>query len=686
MKDKWSKTVTDKNTAGDLSLYQIFSNYRKLLKPLVKAAKSSYFCSKIKENKENSKKTWKFINELRGKLKKPLKPSFIIENQRITNRRIIANEFNKYFNSIASTLNETIAGKQINDLRVKTFEDFLMPTNKNTIFLDECTPEEILKIISELENGKSSDVPIRVIKKSAHVISGILGQYFNILMAEGVFPDVLKTGRVTPIFKKGNPEDIGNYRPVSTLPIFGKILEKIIYSRIYNFSLSQNIINQNQFGFRKSHSTSHAVNLSVSIIENLIKNQKHVLGIFIDLSKAFDTIDHQTLLTKLDRYGIRGNANMFIKSYLSNRTQYTDVLDEKSDCLLTHYGVPQGSVLGPLLFLLYINDISRCSELGIFVLFADDTNIFVDGSSAQDAYMKANRLLSSLNTYMHLNKLHINMTKCCYIHFKPRTLTTSKVEATSLHLEIDGFPIKIVEQAKFLGVIIDENLNWAAHIKYLKRKLNYASSTLNRIRDYIPEYLHRDLYYTLFESHLSYCISVWGDAAKLKIADLWTAQKHCARVLFGDKEAFLDKFKTCARTRSFGQQKLTAEFYTREHTKPIFNKNSILSVYNLYTYHCYMETLKILKFHKPISLFEKYSLSSRKPTMLISPLPSRDFIYRSTVIWNIVSPKLKLIDYSIKIGPVKKLVKNALLSMQHQFHSDFWIVTDHDVQKISFKG
>ena len=116
-----------------------------------------------------------------------------------------------------------------------------MPTNKNTIFLDECTPEEILKIISELENGKSSDVPIRVIKKSAHVISGILGQYFNILMAEGVFPDVLKTGRVTPIFKKGNPEDIGNYRPVSTLPIFGKILEKIIYSRIYNFSLSTRI-------------------------------------------------------------------------------------------------------------------------------------------------------------------------------------------------------------------------------------------------------------------------------------------------------------------------------------------------------------------------------------------------------------------------------------------------------------
>ena len=184
-----------------------------------------------------------------------------------------------------------------------------------------------MEIISQLENGKSSDIPIRVIKKSAHIICPVLAQHFNKLMMTGVFPDVLKVGKITPIFKKGNQEDVGNYRPVSTLPIFGKIFEKVIYSRIYSFALSQNILDENQFGFRKSHSTSHAVNYSVRIIEESIKKQNHVLGIFIDLSKAFDTIDHSTLLTKLDRYGIRGNANCLIKSYLSNRTQYTEVLN-----------------------------------------------------------------------------------------------------------------------------------------------------------------------------------------------------------------------------------------------------------------------------------------------------------------------------------------------------------------------
>ena len=139
--------------------------------------------------------------------------------------------------------------------------------------------------------------------------------------------------------------------------------------------------------------------------------QKHVLGIFVDLSKAFDTIDHKTLLVKLEKYGIRGNTHNLIKSYLSGRSQYTDVLGEKSDKLLVEYGVPQGSVLGPLLFILYINDISRASNLGTFIMFADDTNIFVVGETAAEAYKKGNQLLKSIRCYMICNKLHINMTK-----------------------------------------------------------------------------------------------------------------------------------------------------------------------------------------------------------------------------------------------------------------------------------
>ena len=683
LRKNWTDSITDKNPAGDSVLRETFRKYRKLLQHIVNTAKNTYKCNKILENKEDSRKTWQLINELRGKSRKVVKPPFLINNERIFERRIIANEFNKYFNSIASNLNDAIEEHKIADLALKSFEDYLFPSRQQSMYLEDCTPDEIMEIVKNFENNKSSDIPIRVIKKSVHVFSETLSIYFNILMKAGKFPDILKLGKVTPVFKKGNPELLGNYRPVSTLPIFGKIFEKIIYSRIYKYAISQNILNENQFGFRQSHSTCHAVNYSVSLIQEALQKNRHIIGIFIDLSKAFDTIDHSILLKKLDRYGIRGVTNSLISSYLSGRLQYTDVLGEKSDALATQYGVPQGSVLGPLLFLLYINDISRLSNLGTYVLFADDTNIFVEGKTAQEAYEKGNNLLKCLQTYMILNKLHVNMSKCCYMHFKPKCATSADNSIPDLKLEIDDFAIKQCNQTRFLGVIIDEKLNWDAHIKYLKRKLNYAMSTLYRIMDSIPKELHRNLYYTLFESHLSYCISVWGGAAKYRIQSLWIVQKQCIRILFGDRQAFCDKFNTCVRTRPLSQQLLGDNFYIPQHTKPLFESNKVLSVQNLYTYHCFMETYKILKFRQPMSLYDKYRISERRPTLLIAGFPSLKFIDRTTSIWNNVTPKLRLNDLSPKVSSIKNIIKKALIMNQHEGLPLEWTSCNFDASKVS---
>ena len=217
---------------------------------------------------------------------------------------------------------------------------------------------------------------------------------------------------------------------MSTLPIFGKILEKIIYSRLYSFFSYSNIIYDQQFGFRKQHSTCHAVNFSVCEVLKNIEKKRHVLGIFIDLSKAFDTLEHNKLLAKLEYFGIRGTAHKLLKSYLTCRDQLTSFQKVSSDKCKVEYGVPQGSVLGPLLFLLYINDIVNCSSEGNFVLFADDTNIFVSGATAREAYDSANAVLNKVTEYMDANQLHINVSKCCFIHFKPSlsrgTLTCSR--------------------------------------------------------------------------------------------------------------------------------------------------------------------------------------------------------------------------------------------------------------------
>ena len=219
---------------------------------------------------------------------------------------------------------------------------------------------------------------------------------FNLSLAGGEFITDFKTAKVAPIHKKGSVTNVCNYRPISLLCSMSKILEKLIYNCVVLFLKKQNFFYEYQFGFRKNHSTSHATSLLIENIAETFEKKEHVLGVFLDLSKAFDTIDHKILLSKLWHCGIRGVAHDWFCSYLSNRKQLVEINNICSNTKSIKYGVPQGSILGPLLFSIYVNDLNNCLTLGKCIMYADDTNIFLKSSCYETLYEAANKELVNI--------------------------------------------------------------------------------------------------------------------------------------------------------------------------------------------------------------------------------------------------------------------------------------------------
>ena len=374
-----------------------------------------------------------------------------------TNPSDIAEQFNQHFINVGPNLANLIPST--NDDPTK----YITNSPTSSFFMSPVTEEYVCQLFSELNVNKSSlDISNKMIKLASRALSIPFAYIFNQSISTGIVPNALKISKVTPVYKKGVMTDPNNYRPIATLSPFSKTLERIIYDQLSSFLEKHNILNKYQFGFRKGHSTEQAILEITENMKTFIDDGLITCAVFIDFSKAFDTVNHKILLAKLSKYGIRGHSLEWLNSYLTNRRQFVKVQNEKSSLLPISCGVPQGSTLGPLLFLVYINDIINCSSILSFRLSADDTNIFFTNRDQRELEVVMNRELKKFFDYCVLNKLSVNRNKTNFM-----LITSSKKKRINIKIH----NIEQKNCIKYLGIYLDEHINWKSQIAHVNSKL-----------------------------------------------------------------------------------------------------------------------------------------------------------------------------------------------------------------------
>ena len=416
-----------KSTNNDVE-YEVkkinFKTFERIVKENIRAAKREYYFKTFTAQKNDMKKTWKTINEtLNRKRNKSKFPSeFLINNRSIADHKEIADQFNIFFSNIGSNLSHSI---EIVD-NTLDFTDYLNNPTEHRFNFNVITESETLSIINKLKSKNSSgkdEISNNLLKSIKDEIGKPLTIIINQSLRTGIFPDALKIAKVKPLYKKGDNFCLNNYRPISLLPTISKIFERVMFTQLYSYLNANSLLSEQQYGFRSQHSTELACVKLVDYITTEMDNIKKIkspTAIFLDLSKAFDTLNFNILLNKLQYYGIHGISLSLIRSYLTNRFQYVQFENSESDLLEIKTGIPQGSILGPLFFNIMINDIVNSSNKFNFLMYADDTTIYfnLEDFPIENREVLINDELEKVNKWLKLNKLAVMWIKlkaCCFI-------------------------------------------------------------------------------------------------------------------------------------------------------------------------------------------------------------------------------------------------------------------------------
>lgn len=607
--------------------------YKNRCNSTIRQAKRNYFNNYFHIHRNDMKRYWAGISELvgggrRNKTIDRLSVNNVIINDEIEMARI----FNNYFAKVAINLEGDLPTPSDN-----TSPASLVPSNESSFYLYPVTPEECIRIVSKLKNvsyGKDC-VSTKLFKRICHYVSNPLSQLINESFSVGIFPDDLKLAIITPIHKKGDHSNVINYRPVSVLSLLSKVFEKAFANRMEKFLNKFNIITSHQFGFRKGKGTSDALSSLTDYVYEGMNDKKHTVALFVDLCKAYDTVDHSILLSKLYKYGFRGCSYRWLESYLRDRQHCVKVGSAVSSRVTVNISIPQGSVLGCTLFSIYINDIPFVSDILKPILFADDTVFLHSHVNFEQLVQEVNLELRKVDLWLIKNRLTLNVDKTVAMLFSNRRSSIDvrhRVCISNRHVIFDC-------KVKYLGVTLDDDLSFKEHINNLCSRVAKNIGVLYRVSHYVPIDVILKMYYALIYPYLTYCVLVWGGSGETQLNKLLILQKKVVRILTG------------------------SEYLA--HSEPLFHRMSILKISDIYSYVCLVTahrvrgTFTVAGHHHEIRNSSSYYV----PTFQRLSISQRALDYVLPYKYNNIPTHLKENE---KLSKFKKSLKQYLIDKYQQ--------------------
>ncbi|PNF37508.1 hypothetical protein B7P43_G14331 [Cryptotermes secundus] len=514
--------------SNDVTLKRHYKQYCKILTRVIIEAKKTWYNKQINNSSNKMKTAWNIIRSVTNRK----------EDHTASKHENSPDAFNDYFLTIAEHIAQKIKNRDTgSSMGTKNISHYLSRMSEipfPDIKFKNTTTIEIERIINSIRTKNShgyDGITTKMLKVSTPFISSPLNYICNKSITLGIFPTRLKYSIMKPLFKKGDKRNIANYRPISLLTTFSKVFEKIIYQRLLQHIEGNNILVNEQFGFRPTTSTDNASYKLINEIMKAMNEKKVVGGIFCDLQKAFDCVNHDILLTKLEFYGIRGIFLKLMKSYLEGRHQKV-VLDNNSPEASSNWGeikhgVPQGSILGPLLFLLYVNDLPKIgNNKAEMVLYADDTSIIVKSLNLTDFTNCANKILQDMKNWFTTNLLSLNEDKTQYMQF-----VTKRSSLVDLHVMYESREIANTSNVKFLGLTLDSTFSWKNHIDAIIPKLSSACFAVRAIKPFLSLESLKSVYFSYFHSIMTYGLIFWGNCYYSNT--IFKLQKRIIRIMVG---------------------------------------------------------------------------------------------------------------------------------------------------------